>query len=85
VSVQDRGPGIAPAHRERLFQRFSRLPTSSRVNGFGLGLWITRHFVEANGGNIEVDSELGKGTTFRIHLPRECPEPAAPAKTIAQR
>jgi signal transduction histidine kinase len=69
--VQDRGPGIAGEHRGRLFQRFSRLPSSSRVNGFGLGLWITSHFVRANGGNIELESEPGRGTTFRVRLPRE--------------
>lgn len=70
VSVRDHGPGIAPEHRERLFQRYSRLPTMSRVNGFGLGLWIAKNFVEANGGTIRVESELGHGTTFTVQLPR---------------
>lgn len=73
LTVRDYGPGIAPEHRSRLFQRFSRLPSQSRVNGFGLGLWITSHFVQANGGSIELESELGRGSTFRVRLPREAP------------
>ncbi len=85
LSVEDRGPGIAAEHRERLFQRYSRLPSPSRVNGFGLGLWITRHFVEANGGGIEVESAPGKGTIFRVRLPHEGPEAAAPASAVTSR
>jgi signal transduction histidine kinase len=70
ISVEDGGPGIAPEHQARLFQRFSRVPSTVRVHGFGLGLWIAKHFVEANGGTIELSSELGRGTRFVLRLPR---------------
>jgi signal transduction histidine kinase len=73
LSVEDHGPGVPTALRPRLFQRFSRLPTASRVNGFGLGLWIVKHFVEANGGQVELTSEVGRGTRFSVRLPRSGP------------
>jgi signal transduction histidine kinase len=74
LSVQDHGPGIPAALRQRLFQRFSRLPTPSRVNGFGLGLWIVKNFVEANGGTVQVSSGEGRGATFIVRLPRSGPD-----------
>jgi signal transduction histidine kinase len=70
ITVQDHGPGIAPDNQERLFQRFSRLPSGPRVHGFGLGLWIVKKFVEANGGTVGLASELGRGTCFTLRLPR---------------
>lgn len=71
LSVRDHGPGIDPASRERLFQQFSRLPSESKVHGFGLGLWIVKHLAEAHGGEVSVQSEPGdEGTTFTVSLPR---------------
>ncbi len=71
ISVQDEGPGIQPADRQRLFQAFERL--SARPTGgehsTGLGLAITRRVVEAHHGQIGVDSEPGHGSTFWFSLP----------------
>ncbi|MGH9391033.1 MAG: sensor histidine kinase, partial [Vicinamibacteria bacterium] len=73
IEVQDTGPGIAAIHRERIFQRFYRVDSgrSRDTGGIGLGLSIARWAVEANGGRIEVDSEGGTGSIFRIVLPQE--------------
>ena len=68
LSVADNGPGIAPEARARLFERFSQLQVNDR-RGLGLGLFIARWLVEAHGGRISVDSELGQGSTFRFTLP----------------
>lgn len=69
VSVTDDGFGI-PAHlRQHLFRKFSRLPTPDRIEGTGLGLYLTRHLVEAMGGTIDVDSTPGRGSTFRFTVP----------------
>jgi signal transduction histidine kinase len=70
ITVEDRGPGIAPEHQARLFQRFSRVPSGVRVHGFGLGLWIVKHFVEANRGSIQLWSEPGRGTRFSLRFAR---------------
>jgi heavy metal sensor kinase len=71
VSVVDQGPGIAPEHREHVFERFYRADPSrnSKTGGFGLGLAIARWAVEAHGGRIELESEPGRGSVFRIRLP----------------
>ena len=71
ISVTDDGPGIAPEQLEHVFERFYRAEESrSRDSGgSGLGLAIARAIVEAHGGRIEAESELGAGTTVRIDLP----------------
>src|SRR5215470_4542053 len=71
IEVEDTGPGIASAHRERIFERFYRIDAarSRDSGGVGLGLAIARWAVEANGGRIELDSEEGRGALFRIVLP----------------
>jgi two-component system phosphate regulon sensor histidine kinase PhoR len=71
VTVADDGPGIAREHLPRLFERFYRVdPGRSRQHGgAGLGLSIVKHLVESMDGEITVDSDAGKGTTFRISLP----------------
>jgi signal transduction histidine kinase len=66
VSVQDQGPGIAPELQERIFQRFSQLPTQGSS---GLGLSIAREFMISQGGQLGVESEVGKGSTFSFTLP----------------
>lgn len=69
IEVTDDGYGIPRHLRAHLFQKFSRLPTPERVEGTGLGLYLSRMLVEAMGGTIAVDSEEGRGSTFRFTLP----------------
>lgn len=71
VEVSDTGPGIGPKQLPRIFERFYRVdPGRSRdQGGTGLGLAIVKHLVEALGGQIAVESELGRGTSFLIDLP----------------
>ena len=71
ISVQDHGPGIAPDELPRLFDRFYRDPRArAGRTGLGLGLFIAKGLVEAHGGRIWVESELGKGSVFSFWLPR---------------
>lgn len=65
VSVQDHGPGIAPEVRQNLFVPF----VTTKIRGSGLGLAISQRIVEEMGGRIEVNSQLGEGTTFSVLLP----------------
>ncbi len=69
VRVTDHGIGIAPEQQARIFQRFERAVEARRYGGFGLGLWIARQIVEASGGEIQVQSQLGEGSTFIVTLP----------------
>lgn len=69
IAIRDRGPGIDPSDRERIFGRFERSVESRHYGGFGLGLWFARRIVEASGGEIEVESEPGNGATFTVVLP----------------
>jgi heavy metal sensor kinase len=80
VEIADRGRGIAAAHHARLFDRFYRVDTgrSRAEGGAGLGLAIARWAVEAQHGTIEVSSEEGRGSTFRVTVP-DAPPPAAQA------
>lgn len=69
-SVTDAGVGIAPHHLKSLFQKFYRVPgTDQGVLGTGLGLSISKKIVEAHLGTIEVESEIGSGSTFTVNLP----------------
>lgn len=70
VSVSDMGPGIPPEALPNIFERFYRVPGTERhIMGTGLGLSITQQIIEAHGGEITVESEVGKGTTFTFTLP----------------
>ncbi len=71
VSVTDGGPGIPEEHRERIFERFHRVPSGDRhdVKGFGLGLHYVRTIVEAHGGTVACNAAPGGGSTFTVHLP----------------
>ncbi|WP_437487540.1 HAMP domain-containing sensor histidine kinase [Sorangium sp. So ce1014] len=70
IAVADQGVGIAAEDQRRLFERYWRAPSSSRVApGVGLGLWAARRIAEAHGGRIEVTSAAGEGSTFTLRLP----------------
>lgn len=67
IAVRDEGIGIAPETQPRLFERFFR--ATERAEGTGLGLYMSRAIVEAHGGQIAVQSEVGAGSTFTVTLP----------------
>jgi signal transduction histidine kinase len=75
IEVSDTGTGIAPEDQARLFERFYRTSNAANIPGTGLGLSIAKVIVEAHGGVIEVVSDLGSGTTFRVELPLVPTEP----------
>src|SRR5215213_4385136 len=78
VEVADEGPGVHPAEREQIFERFQRGRTASAEAGFGLGLAIGRELAERMGGTLALVGEDGQGTCFRLELPAAEPsaEPA---------
>ena len=67
---------IEPDERMRIFEQFYRVPTSGneRIPGTGLGLTLVRHIAEGHGGAVTVESAVGRGSTFAIHLPLELGE-----------
>lgn len=69
VSVIDSGPGLPPDVARRVFERFTRSPSTSHHEGAGLGLFVSRKIIEAHGGRIGVDSVFGKGARFFFELP----------------
>jgi signal transduction histidine kinase len=71
ISVTDQGSGIRPEHMERIFEPF--FTTKGRNEGTGLGLSLCKRLVEANGGQIEVESKLGEGSTFKLLIPAAPP------------
>ncbi len=76
--VEDTGPGIAPEHRQIIFEKFHQLDASvtREHSGTGLGLPISRELCTMLGGTIRLESELGRGSRFVVDLPIECPETA---------
>jgi signal transduction histidine kinase len=71
LTVRDTGPGIAPADHGKIFEEFQQVDSSNtrKKGGTGLGLAISKRMVEMQGGTISVESELGRGATFRVTLP----------------
>jgi K+-sensing histidine kinase KdpD len=70
ASISDEGIGIPPGQKDKLFQKFSRIDSdeAKTIKGTGLGLWISKEIVQAHGGAIWVESEVGKGSTFKFTL-----------------
>jgi two-component system phosphate regulon sensor histidine kinase PhoR len=79
LRVQDWGVGIEEKHQPRLFERFYRVDKarSRKLGGTGLGLAIVKHIAQAHGGQVRVESELGRGSTFSLHLPKRPSLPQA--------
>jgi signal transduction histidine kinase len=84
ISIADTGPGIAPGHLPRIWDRFYRVERSRAAGGSGLGLAIVRYITEAHGGSVAVESVPGHGAVFQLRLPlaralspaQGAPEPA---------
>ncbi len=82
LSVADTGVGIAADDRDRIFERFEQaIGSRQKSGGFGIGLWLVRELTEAMGGNIEVVSAEGVGSTFTVWLPREMKEASSMEQT----
>jgi diguanylate cyclase (GGDEF)-like protein len=79
-SVQDTGIGIVPEDKERIFDEFEQASISfaNKYGGAGLGLALTKKLVELHGGNINVESNLGEGSTFTFHIPIASPVTEVP-------
>jgi two-component system, OmpR family, phosphate regulon sensor histidine kinase PhoR len=71
LSIRDNGIGISKANQKKIFDKLYRVPTGDvhNVKGFGLGLSYVKFIVDKHGGEVSVDSEPGRGSTFRVWLP----------------
>src|ERR1700739_4567542 len=87
IEVRDSGPGIPPEEKARIFEAFHRMRQSDKASeGTGLGLAITRRLVELHGGQLDVESQPGAGSSFYFTLPSaRPPEVAAPTMADAIR
>jgi signal transduction histidine kinase len=77
ASVKDSGVGISPDARGTIFDKFTRIENelSNDVNGSGVGLYLTQQIVELHHGTIDVESEVGHGSTFTVHIPARAKKP----------
>ena len=71
IAVADEGSGIDPDEVDHVFEPYYRARNSAGIRGLGLGLHLVRHFVEAHGGRVAIESRPGAGTCVRLHLPPE--------------
>ena len=78
--VRDTGPGVAPEHHDRVFERFSRGVVAENDDGFGLGLSIVQAIARAHGGSVGLEDEQPHGARFVISLPIDDSEPTDPAE-----
>ena len=83
IAVQDTGSGIAAGDLGRIFEEFQQAGATPGTEGTGLGLALTRRFVELHGGHVEVESEPGAGSRFTIVLPRRQSQAAHPVASAA--
>ncbi|QJC57342.1 Sensor histidine kinase ResE [Polaromonas vacuolata] len=74
VDVRDQGVGISETDQPRIFEQFERAAGNDGTGGLGLGLFITRQLVQAHGGKLDVQSRVGEGSVFSVHLPLIPPE-----------
>jgi PAS domain S-box-containing protein len=81
VRVQDHGIGMLPHESSRAFERFFRADTSGKTPGTGLGLSLVKEIVELHGGTVELESELGCGTSVTLWFPRSRPQPFSTSPT----
>jgi two-component system, OmpR family, sensor kinase len=70
IRLRDTGPGITPEALPHIFERFYRVETSRTSTGTGLGLAIAKELMEAQGGTLIVESQLGQGSVFTLSLPQ---------------
>jgi two-component system phosphate regulon sensor histidine kinase PhoR len=84
IAVRDYGPGIAPEHLPRLTERFYRVDVadSRSQGGTGLGLALVKHVLNRHGGRLTIESTLGSGATFTMHLPLRTAETAAAPESL---
>ena len=78
VEVEDKGVGIAWEDQERIFGQFERASRGHKKASLGLGLYIVRSLVQAHGGSVCLKSEPGRGTTFRVEIPKDSRSDAGP-------
>jgi signal transduction histidine kinase len=71
IKISDRGLGVAPSERERIFEPFYRgkETQAAQIRGNGLGLSLVKHIITAHGGRVSVESKIGEGSVFMLHLP----------------
>ena len=77
LNIRDKGIGISPAYKDKIFEKFFRVPSGDQHNtkGYGLGLSYVVSVIEKHRGRIEVDSQPGMGSCFSIYLPKSLPSP----------
>jgi PAS domain S-box-containing protein len=85
ADVEDTGPGIAASDQDRLFQAFEQIASGNKSGGTGLGLTISRQFARLMGGDITVQSDLGKGCRFHLDVRIELADPAAAIRASSLR
>lgn len=71
IFVKDQGLGISPENQARIFDRFERVSQDRNISGLGLGLYISKKLIESHKGQIQLRSELGKGSEFMVSLPKD--------------
>lgn len=69
VDVEDRGIGVPHGEYDKIFQRFYRVKSAPATGGYGLGLYLVRHIMDAHGGSVEIESEPGRGSRFSLVFP----------------
>jgi PAS domain S-box-containing protein len=82
ICVSDQGMGIAKGKQAKVFDRFERAITHNNISGLGLGLFISKQIVDAHGGALYLESELGRGSTFKVLLPCAPPDQGIKNKQV---